>query len=496
MQANLNAITSRRWRPMSRAERARWRSACRGAWQADWRERRRDWRVWLVLAIGVLLALCAALLCALDLQATLAARSSAQQAEQRRWSQQGAKYPHAAAHYGVYVFKPLSALAALDPGIEQYVGASVWLEAHKQNDMVYRRADDDPGLTRQLRLSPAFVLQVLAPMAMIFLGFGLFAAERERGTLAALRINAAPLGALAVARGAVLLCLALAMALPACLAVVLLEWGMQVRPPFTDGAARGVLFALGYLVYLCGWAALVAGVSAWSSTVRASLAALIAIWATTALVLPRAALELAQLAAPLPSMQQFRQQLDADIGMPDDPQAAQHDKQQLMRQYGVSTSADLPLNWAGISLQRGEEHGNRIFDLHYGRLFDAMEQQSRAAAWAGWLSPAVALAGLSSAAAGSDHGHHIDFVRGAERQRRLIQQVLNQAIAATPERNGKRVDADRRLWDRVPPFHFVFAPLDLQRLLWQALLPLLAFLGGAVLLCAAGLRRLNQGDLR
>lgn len=503
MQANLNAttLTSSRAASEAQAEAAaagrtrRWLRAFAGAWQADWRERRRDWRVWLVIIVGLALAGCAALLSSLQLQATLAARNAAQAAEQQRWSQQGKKYPHAAAHYGVYVFKPLSGLAALDPGVEHYVGASAWLEAHKQNELVYRPANDEPGVSRQFRLNPAFVMQVLAPMAMIFLGFGMFAGERERGTLAVLRINAAPLGALAMARGAVLLCLALALVAPACLAVGLVEWTMQNRSPFSDGPLRAAIFAFGYLLYLCTWAALIAGISAWSRTLRSALALLIGLWALTALVAPRSAAELAQLAAPLPSMQAFRAALDGALGMPDDPDEARRNQQQLLREHGVSDVKDLPFNWAGVSIQRGEEHGDRIFDEHYGRLFDAMRRQSEAAALASWLSPSVALAGLSSAAAGSDTLHHIQFVKGAEQQRRAIQKVLNQAIADHKEHDGQRYDGDQALWDRVPPFRLVYLPLD-AGVLRRHLLPLFVLFAASLLLCAAGLRQLRNGNLR
>jgi ABC-2 type transport system permease protein len=498
MQANLNATISTSSPAVlePRAGMRRWLRACAGAWQADWRERRRDWRVWLVIGVGLALAACAALLSSLALRATLDARADAQQAEQQRWSQQGKKYPHAAAHYGVYVFKPLSALAALDPGIEHYVGASVWLEAHKQNELVYRPANDDPGVNRQFRLNPAFVLQVLAPMAMIFLGFGMFAAERERGTLAALRINAAPLSALVCARGTVLLCLAMTLALPACVAVGVLEWTLDNRSPFSDGAPRAALFALGYLIYLATWAALVAGVSAWSSTLRGSLAALIGLWALTSMVIPRAAVELAQLAAPLPSMQQFRASLDGALGMPDDPEQAKRDQEQLLRAYGVGDVKDLPVNWAGISLQRGETHGDHIFDAHYGRLFDAMRRQSAAAALAGWLSPSAAVAGLSSATAGSDTDHHIQFIHGAEQQRRAIQLVMNQAITEHREVNGERHDGDSALWNKVPPFRFAFDALEMGGVLSRHLLPLVALLLASLALCATGLRHLRNGNLR
>jgi ABC-2 type transport system permease protein len=498
MQANLNATisTSSLAERERRAGLRRWLRACAGAWQADWRERRRDWRVWLVIGVGLALAACAALLSSLELRATLDARAEAQQAEQQRWSQQGKKYPHAAAHYGVYVFKPLSALAALDPGIEHYVGASVWLEAHKQNELVYRPANDEPGVNRQFRLNPALVLQVLAPMAMIFLGFGMFAAERERGTLAALRINAAPLSALACARGAVLLCLAVTLVLPACAAVGILEWTLDNRSPFSDGALRAGLFALGYLIYLATWAALIAGVSAWASNLRTSLAVLIGLWALTTMVIPRAAVELSQLAAPLPSMQQFRASLDEALGMPDDPEQARRDKEQLLREYGVGDVKDLPVNWAGISLQRGEKHGDHIFDQHYGQLFDAMRKQSEAAALAGWLSPSMAVAGLSSAVAGSDTDHHIQFVNGAEQQRRTIQLVMNQAITAHREVNGVRHDGDSTLWNKVPPFRFVFNALDIGSLFSRHLLPLLALFVASLALCATGLRHLRNGNLR
>jgi ABC-2 type transport system permease protein len=491
MQANLNATTSNSWP----SERARWWRACHGAWQADWRARRRDWRVWLVAGVGMALAACAALLSSLALNATLEARAAAQQAEHERWQHQGSKYPHAAAHYGVYVFKPLSTLAALDPGIERYVGASVWLEAHKQNEPVFRPADDEPGATHPFRLTPAFVLQVLAPMAMIFLGFGMFAGERERGTLATLRVNAAPLGALALARCAVLLCLAMALVLPACAAVAALAWTRAAATPFDDGAARAVLFGVGYLVYLATWAALIAAVSAWAPGLRASLVPLIGLWAASTLVLPRVAAELAQLAAPLPAHQQFRAQLDAALGMPDDPAQAERDKQQLLRDYGVASAKALPVNWAGISLQRGEDHGNRVFDQYYGQLFAAMRRQGEAAALAGWLSPTVALAGLSRAAAASDMAHQEAFIHGAEQQRRLIQRVMNVAITANPERDGARVDGDARLWKQVPPFRFTFARLGVDVVLRHGL-PLLALFIASLLLCAAGLRHLRHGALR
>jgi ABC-2 type transport system permease protein len=474
---------------------AGWFATFAAAWQADWRERRRDGRVALVLVLGLALALAAALLSARDLRDTAQARAEATQAEQHRWLHQGRKNPHSAAHYGVYAFKPQSALAAVDPGVESYVGSSVWLEAHKQNEFVYRPANDAPGTVRQFALTPAFVLQVLVPLALVFLGFGVWAGEREAGALVQLRLQSARLGALAAARAAVLLLLGLVLALPALAAVLWVQGQLPATAPaFSDAGLRWTLFGAGYVGYLALWCLAIVTVSAESATLLRSLAVLMGLWAATTLVLPRAAVEWAQRAAPLPSGAVFRQQMEAALGEPHDPAEEKRQQQALMQQHGVSRLEDLPVNWSGISLQRGEEHGNEVFDAHYGRLFAAMRAQDRAVAGWAWLSPTLAVAGLSAAAAGSDTEHHLQFVQGAEAHRRLIQRLMNDAITATPDRNGQRAEGDEALWSRVPAMNFRFDALGSD--LWRHALPLLALLAAMALACHFTLRRLQRGALR
>lgn len=495
MQANSNSTTSAPWLPLPErvARGAAWRQAFVGAWLADWRERRRDWRTALVLGLALMLAVVAALVGAQALQRQLQAREQASQAERQRWLEQGRKYPHSAAHYGVYVFKPLSALAAIDPGVERFVGTSVWLEAHKQNDFIHRPAADEGGSTRQFALSPALVLQVLAPLAIVFLGFGSFAREREQGLMGTLRLAGAPLSALAAARAGMLLLLSIVLVIPACLAVVAVQAGATSAAPFVDGPARALLLAAGTLLTLATWSLAVVAVSALQGTLRGSLSTLLALWVATALVLPRLAAEWSQAAAPLPSAQAFREALDADLGEPHDPAEEARQKQALLAQYGVDDVNKLPVNWAGISLQRGEEHGDRIFDAHHGRLFDSLRRQTDAASWVRWLSPTAALAVLSSAAAGSDTAHHLQFVRAAEGQRRLIQKTMNDAITATP--GGTRQDAGPELWQKVPTFVFRFEAMGAQQRL-ALVAPQAAALLASLALCAGALRRLGRGALR
>ena len=47
------------------------------------------------------------------------------------------------------------------------------------------------------------------------------------------------------------------------------------------------------------------------------------------------------------------------------------------QRYNVDSVDALPIAFSGISLQEGEEHGNEVFDHHYGQLFDHYERQNR-----------------------------------------------------------------------------------------------------------------------
>jgi len=76
------------------------------------RDGRFRWAASIVLAL-----LAIALLAGAYYQRELVAQQRAAQApEQARWYAQEPKNPHAAAHYGLYAFKPRLAPAFLDPG--------------------------------------------------------------------------------------------------------------------------------------------------------------------------------------------------------------------------------------------------------------------------------------------------------------------------------------------------------------------------------------------
>ena len=144
-----------------------------------------------------------------------AERARAQHLVREQWLGQRPKDPHAAAHFGTYVFQPVSALAFLDPGLLDHVGVAGFLEAHRRNEFRYRPAADAPAIPWFGPLTPAAVLQQLVPLVVLLLTYAAVAAERESGMLRQLRsvgsrFRAIALGKRSVSWGSWALCSAAA----------------------------------------------------------------------------------------------------------------------------------------------------------------------------------------------------------------------------------------------------------------------------------------------
>lgn len=417
------------------------------------REVTRDGRL-VVTALAVLLLLVIAIVASAERGAReREAHRAATAAMHQQWLEQGEKNPHSAAHYGIYAFRPTSALGFADPGITPFSGSAVWLEAHKQNDVVARPADDGTAADRFGVLSPALVLLVLAPLVIILIGFAAFAGEREGGTLRVLAASGISPRVLfagkALSLGAALL-VWLAPAALAGLAALLL--GGEPGWP-----ARAGLFAAAYALYFAGWLGLALGVSARATTARAALVVLLLVWVTNVFVAPRLSVEVARLVAPPPTTSDFYRSIAAAKGHGADGQSAYQARRQavereLFARYGVSRSADLPVNFDAVNMQRDEEYGNAIYDRAFGALYDGLEASARARAALGLVAPALAARSISQGAAGTDIAHQRDFVGQAESHRRPMIAALNGDMAIHSKSGDWDYKASRALWETIPEF--------------------------------------------
>jgi ABC-2 type transport system permease protein len=376
---------------------------------------------------------------------------AAASADRRIWEQQGARNPHSVAHFGQYAFKPAGALTLFDPGMTPWLGTALWMEAHYQNTAAYRSREDQAAPPLIANLSAAFVLQYLAPLLLIFLGYALVARERERQTLKLALANGASVRAWTGGKLLALAVIAGVLWLPSWLLVLLGE--------SADDRLRSLSLVAVYGVYLLMLCTLVIAVSAWASTARGALLALLCGWVLMALVIPRGAAVVAERIAPSTDAAQYWRDVRTAMkqGIDGHDAADAREKALLERtlaEYGVTREEDLPVSFAGIALQAGEEHGNEVFDHFYGQLQAAERRQRTVLRVASLLSPWITVRGLSAGIAGTDTDHHTHYTRAAEEYRRQLQRFLN----ADMTRHGKGKDfdyqSDPELWRQTPVFSY------------------------------------------
>lgn len=449
----------------------------------------------VVIALSLVLTALAAVVAWERHQAINQDREHYQAIADRQFQNQPDRHPHRVVHYGHFVFRPLAPLAAFDPGVEPLVGHMIFLEGHRQNSANFAEVRQSSLLKRFGEFTPAFVLQTLAPLLSIFLGFGGIARERERGTLRlVLSQGVSGVSMLAGKWMALASVVTLAM-LPAFLALIAIALTAASVLPVT-------LSAGGYVLYLTSWTAMVVLVSAWRARSREALLGLIGLWAVMVIVAPRVLPELASMSAPLPTRFETDINIQRDLAAmgdshnPDDPYFAAF-RQRTLEEYGVDRVEDLPANYRGLLAVEGERMTSQLFDDYSKRSFDLLERQNRFVAAAGLLAPLTALRRVSMATAETDLAGYRSFLEQAEAYRFRLVQTLNQMqadlvkYAEDTDSRKVRVDADH--FRHLKGFDYV--PQSRAALLARVLTPL-AVLGVWTLAALAALwvagRRLQR----
>ncbi len=413
----------------------------------EFREFTRDGRMIWAGGLMVVLLLTSLLLGWQQQASVQAERIASQDLDYDAWLKQGPRHPHNAADQGMHVFKPAPPLSIIDPGIDPFVGSTIWLQAHRQGETKFRPAQDATGLKRFGNLSPAWIVQVLAPLLIIILGFSAFAAEREQGTLRQLL-------SMGVAGRQLMWGKALALAGALALLIIpgaVLTLGALAGGVTADLLLRFVLLCLGYGLYLGAVIFIVLGVSAMCRHSRTALFVLLALWIGAVLIAPRTIADVATKAYPSPS------RLGFDAALSEDLDGAA--EKEWRRNFNVSSAWDpkLPLNQWGKALQVDDHSGYGVLDDHFGRLWDTFERQQRLQETAGVIAPVVALRAWSMALAGTDFSHHRNFSNQAEEQRRLLQEVVSDDLIRHADPLGDRhfsYKAGPELWAKVPRFSY------------------------------------------
>lgn len=416
----------------------------------------------IAFALLILLTLTAAVTAWSHQQGIADLRQRHQVAADSAFDAQPNRHPHRVVHYGTFIFRPLGPLAAFDPGVDAFTGSSMFLEGHRQNTANFGDVRQSSLLIRFGQLTPAFILQAVAPLLLIFLGYGAIARERERGTLRPLMLQGASRRQIVAGKLGALSLVALLAGFPAMLGFALIagQPGAQAEPM--------VVIAFGYGIYLAVWVMLIVIASALVRRSRDALLALLALWAVLVVLLPRVAPDLASATVPLTNRLQTDIAVARDLRSmgdshnPDDPHFTQF-KQSVLDRYGVKRVEDLPVNYKGLLGMEGERLTSELFDRYSAESHDAQDRQNALVRSIGIVSPAIALRAMSMAAAGTDFSGHRRFLEQAEAYRYDLVQRLNrlqaEAVSYADDTAGdpdadrrKRVGADN--WQAMPDFAF------------------------------------------
>ncbi len=418
----------------------------------------RDGRFRLGAALVLVLLVVSGLLARQQVERARTERAAATELERKNWLEQGDKNSHSAGHYGLNVFKDTSPLATFDRGIEPFVGTTVFLEAHRQNQSAFLPAQDATSMRRFGELSAAIALQMLVPLLVVLLAFGSLAGERESGTLRqVLSLGVRPRQ----------LVLGKALGLATTLAALLLPAGCFVafllaRSENTDASGSGMwtraaLLAACYAAYLAVFIAGSVGVSASTRTARTALTILLSIWALNCIVAPRLANDVVHGFLPTPKLAEFEIEMQKDVQEGLDGHDARSKRledftRSTLAEHGKTSVDQLPFNFQGLVMLESERMAGEVFDHHFGSLWDRIQAQDRAVAWAGLAAPMLALRAASMAFAGTDFAHHRHFARAAEDHRRDFVRVLNEDLMNNARPGDHRYTAGRTLWEKLPVF--------------------------------------------
>jgi ABC-2 type transport system permease protein len=403
-------------------------------------EARLIWRrlsSWLLLGLFALLLMVAAFLSHQRQSAERRQQAHFQELVRKQWLEQPDRHPHRVAHYGSFAFKPRSLLASFDPGVEAQVGRIQYLEAHRQNAMNFAEAGGLTAAGRLGELSPSFVAGSLLALIIAVIGHGILAEETELGRLRVLMAQGAGRKTLWWGKIAGL---AVAM-LPFAILVPMAQGAAILLSPAEAGSAdtlftmngplfRGCLLMLGMLLHGLAWVILTVLVSAMVRTRAQAAAIMLCLWLGSTLVLPRAASGLAATIHPLPTRSEFNARLGAELEKlgdshnPDDPNYARF-RDDTLKKYGAASVEELPINYKGLLMAKGEEQTSQVFQAEMGKLEEVMNKQETILAVVAWLSPLLSWQDISMRLCGTDLTSARRFAQQAEEWRYGFIQNLN-----------------------------------------------------------------------
>ena len=394
-------------------------------------------------------------------------RTSIQEEVQESWENNPDKHPHRMAHYGSFALRIKHILSVFDLGMENFVGNAVFLEAHKQNTVNFSEASMSTGLLRFGEVSLAMLLKTIVPLLLFYLGFATIAQERENGTLKLLIGQGITRREIVFGKWIGLWSLSLIFLFTIFLVVIIFVFTESHERLEIESMMRYLVLLVSYFLFFGILSAITILVSAFSKTAKSALVALLGIWLLFVIIVPKSLQAMGYYLYPTPSKIEMETAVEDEITAlgdshnPNDPHYKSL-KDSVLAANEVETVEDLPFNYGGYVMAKGEALTTEVYQKHQNELYQVYDKQNTLERYSAYVNPYSAIKNVSMAFSGTDFQSFLHFKSKAETYRFKLAQEMNRLqmdlIPNEGHAGSEIISSD--YWKEFPPFEYDFLSFE------------------------------------
>jgi ABC-2 type transport system permease protein len=392
-----------------------------------------------------------------------------QDESRKSWDNNPDKHPHRMAHFGSFVFRAQHPLSIFDSGIESYTGNAIFLEAHKQHTANFSEASLSTGLVRFGDLNSTMLLQLILPLIIFFLGYASITSEKETGTLKIMHIQGAKIKEILLGKSLGLFFVSAIFFLPAFIALWSIGF-LENHNLENSVAIRSLLITVSYILFymiLCFVTVIISGKS---QTSNKALLSLLGIWLLFFIITPKMAQVAGNSIHPNLSKIAFKAAIEEEISKqgdshnPDDPYFNSL-RDSILKVYNVTNVKDLPINYSGFVMSKGEEQSAIIYNKQHNKLIDTYKKQNSITNGLVIFNPYLAIKNLSMSFSGTDFDTYVNFLSQTEDYRYKQSQYMNElqmkfiSNKATSSEGKVNVIA-KSYWKSAPKFTYEYISIS------------------------------------
>ena len=137
----------------------------------------------------------------------------------------------------------------------------------------------------------------------------------------------------------------------------------------------------------------------------------------------------------------------------------------ILKAHNVTDVKDLPINYSGFVMSKGEEKSAIIYNKQYNKLIDTYRKQNSITDGLVVLNPYLAIKNVSMSFSGTDFDTYVNFLSQTENYRYKQSQYMNElqmkfiSNKATSS-EGKVNVIDKTYWKSAPKFNYEFTAVS------------------------------------